>query len=43
MIRAAPLDPAKVNPTDTDYIEPFPVEWYGNWGREMKELKTRLG
>ncbi|PYI08096.1 hypothetical protein BO78DRAFT_300139, partial [Aspergillus sclerotiicarbonarius CBS 121057] len=43
LIRATPLDPAKENPRDGDYIEPFPLERYGNWGQEMKELKTRLG
>ncbi|RAL02222.1 zinc finger MYND domain-containing protein [Aspergillus ibericus CBS 121593] len=43
LIRATPRDPAKEHPTDGDYIEPFPLESYGNWGEEKRELQTRLG
>ncbi|KAE8349656.1 hypothetical protein BDV28DRAFT_140794 [Aspergillus coremiiformis] len=41
IIRATPIDPTKENPTDADYIEPFPLDSYGNWGAEMDELKKK--
>lgn len=31
------------NVRDTDYMEPFPLKSYGDWGAEMRELKQRMG
>jgi hypothetical protein len=42
LIRATPIGPTKANPTDADYIEPFPLKSFGNWDKQMREIKDRL-
>ncbi|PYI25293.1 hypothetical protein BP00DRAFT_431427 [Aspergillus indologenus CBS 114.80] len=37
----APTDPAQP-PKDADYLEPFPLRDYGNWGKERREIQARL-
>ncbi|OGM41562.1 hypothetical protein ABOM_010348 [Aspergillus bombycis] len=38
IVRATPIDPAKENPTDADYIEPMPLASYGEWFAELEEV-----
>ncbi|KAB8219735.1 hypothetical protein BDV33DRAFT_204037 [Aspergillus novoparasiticus] len=40
---AAPVanDPTKEDLTEADYIEPIPLDSYGEWSAELKELKKR--
>ncbi|KAE8311845.1 hypothetical protein BDV41DRAFT_540861 [Aspergillus transmontanensis] len=41
LIRAVPSDLTKGDLTEADYIEPMPLDSYGEWSPEMKELKKR--
>ncbi|KJK65925.1 hypothetical protein P875_00021969 [Aspergillus parasiticus SU-1] len=41
LIRTVPSDPTEEDLTEADYIEPMPLDSYGEWSAELKELKKR--